>query len=92
MTCLFSDAAEAKSVGTNAIVAIAAVALVVLCATGIAAFAGLLPESERVASAVTATPIIDVQVDGRLIDGRQSEPDSPIEPQLKNGDSGTSAG
>jgi hypothetical protein len=92
MTCLYSDAAEAKPVGTSAIVAVAAVVLVVLCATGIAAFAGLLPGSDRVASAVTATPIIDVQIDGRMIDGRQGEPDSPMEPQLKNGDSATSAG
>jgi hypothetical protein len=81
MTSLFSDAAEAKLVATKAVVAIGAVALMAGCVTGIAAFAGVLPESDRVASAVTAAPIIDVQVDVR-----RNEPNSRMGPQLKSGD------
>jgi hypothetical protein len=46
--------------------AIAAVSVAVLCGTGIAAFAGLLPASGTVASAVTVTPLIDMQVDAYL--------------------------
>jgi hypothetical protein len=39
-----------------------AVFLTVACGTGVAAFAGLLPASEGVAVAVTATPLVDMQV------------------------------
>lgn len=86
MTALFSHATEAKLVRTNAIVAIAAVALIAVCVTGVAAFAGLLPGSDSVASAVTTTPIIDVQVDIR-----RNDPNAPIGPQLKSDDVGISA-
>ncbi|CAB3809370.1 hypothetical protein LMG27177_06787 [Paraburkholderia fynbosensis] len=85
MTCRFSDTAETKSVGTSAIIAVAAVALVALCLTGIAAFAGLLPDSDRVAIAMTATPIVDIQVDVRRND---AEP--RLEPQLEDGNPGAS--
>jgi hypothetical protein len=47
---------------TYALVAVAAVFLAAVCGTGIAAFAGLLPASNGVAVAVTATPLIDMQV------------------------------
>lgn len=85
MTCRYSDAAETKSVGTNAIVAVAAVALVAVCLTGIAAFAGLLPNSDRVAAAMTATPLVDMQVDVR-----RNDPDPRLEPQLEDGEPGAS--
>lgn len=85
MTSRFPNAAEAKLVGIHAIVAVAAFALIALCVTGIAAFAGLLPESDRVASTVITTPIIDMQVDLR-----QNEPSSRIGPQPENGDAGIS--
>jgi hypothetical protein len=78
MTRRFSHTADRKSAGTNAIAAIAGVVLVALCATGIAAFAGLLPESEQVASVVTATPIIDVQVGDR-----RNESNSRVEPGVE---------
>ncbi|WP_233830573.1 hypothetical protein [Paraburkholderia sp. ZP32-5] len=81
MTRLFSTAACGKSLGTYAIAGIAGLALVVLCATGIAAFAGLLPESEHVAAAMTAAPIIDVQVDDRHNDSN-AEPNARVEPRL----------
>ncbi|MEM5438783.1 hypothetical protein [Paraburkholderia diazotrophica] len=42
---------------------VAAFSVSVMCATGIAAFAGLLPASDHVAMAVTATPFVDMQVD-----------------------------
>jgi hypothetical protein len=47
----------------SSLVAVAAVSVAVLCGTGIAAFAGLLPASDNVAVAVTVTPLIDMQVD-----------------------------
>jgi hypothetical protein len=47
----------------SSLVAVAAISAAVLCGTGIAAFAGLLPASENVAVAVTVTPLIDMQVD-----------------------------
>ncbi|RKT22193.1 hypothetical protein B0G69_5629 [Paraburkholderia sp. RAU2J] len=85
MTCRFSDAAATKSVGTNAIIAAAAVALVAICLTGIAAFAGLLPDSDTVAIAMTATPIVDMQVDVRRNDAAPR-----LEPQLEDGNPGAS--
>lgn len=43
---------------------VAAVFVIALaCATGIAAFDGLLPSSGSVAAAVTVAPLIDLQVD-----------------------------
>jgi hypothetical protein len=77
MTRLFADAANRKASRTHAIAAIAGVVVVALCATGIAAFAGLLPESERVAAAITAAPIIDVQVNDR-----RDEPDARLAPRV----------
>ncbi len=46
----------------HSLVAVAALSIVVLCATGVAAFAGLLPASDHVATAITATPFVDIQV------------------------------
>jgi hypothetical protein len=51
---------------TYSLAAVAAVSLTVACGTGIAAFAGLLPASKGVAVAVTATPLIDMQVDNSV--------------------------
>jgi uncharacterized membrane protein YgaE (UPF0421/DUF939 family) len=50
----------------SSLVAVAALSVAVLCGTGIAAFAGLLPASDNVAVAVTATPLVDVQVDAQV--------------------------
>jgi hypothetical protein len=50
----------------SSLVAVAAICVAVLCGTGIAAFAGLLPASDDVAVAVTATPLVDVQVDAQV--------------------------
>lgn len=63
MTTHCSDAARTRSFGVTALVAIAAIAVVALCVTGIAAFIGALPQSDSVACATTATPIIDIQVE-----------------------------
>jgi hypothetical protein len=46
----------------SSLVAVAAISVAVVCGTGIAAFAGLLPASGNVAVAVTVTPLIDMQV------------------------------
>jgi len=40
-----------------------AFAVTLVCAVGIAAFAGLLPASNHVAAAITVAPLIDLQVD-----------------------------
>ncbi|CAD6536488.1 hypothetical protein LMG28727_03352 [Paraburkholderia kirstenboschensis] len=61
MMRLFANSVQSKPTCNNAIVVIGAIAFVAVCATGIAAFAGLLPESESVAVKVTATPLIDLQ-------------------------------
>jgi hypothetical protein len=56
---------ETKSKPTRTLlmgVVVFAVFLTVACGTGVAAFAGLLPASEGVAVAVTATPLVDMQV------------------------------
>jgi hypothetical protein len=50
----------------SSLVAVAAISVAVLCGTGIAAFAGLLPASDNVAVAVTGTPLIDMQVDAQV--------------------------
>ena len=50
---------------TLLIATVCAVLLTVACGTGVAAFAGLLPASEGVAVAVTATPLIDIQVESQ---------------------------
>ncbi|MPW20478.1 hypothetical protein GCT13_27245 [Paraburkholderia sp. CNPSo 3157] len=63
MTNAFPDTAQSKSIRTVAIVAVATFALIPVCGVGIAAFSGLLPASDGVAVAVTATPIVDMQVD-----------------------------
>jgi hypothetical protein len=54
---------KAKSVRI-ALAVVAAIFLAGTCGTGIAAFAGLLPASKGVAVAMTATPFIDIQVNG----------------------------
>jgi hypothetical protein len=46
----------------RALVAVAACSVVALCGAGLAAFSGLLPGSESVASKVTAMPLVDIQV------------------------------
>ncbi|WP_205973151.1 hypothetical protein [Paraburkholderia sp. Tr-20389] len=46
----------------HSLVAVAALSIAVLCATGVAAFAGLLPASDHVAVTMTATPFVDIQV------------------------------
>ncbi|MFM0223559.1 hypothetical protein [Paraburkholderia dipogonis] len=55
----------ANSIPTRAssLFAVAAICVAVVCGTGIAAFAGLLPASGNVAVAVTVTPLIDMQLD-----------------------------
>jgi hypothetical protein len=60
------NAGGAKSNRTHSIVAIAAAVLIAACGTGIAAFAGLLPASDGVAVAVTAAPLVDVQIDAAV--------------------------
>lgn len=56
---------EAKATATRtSLVAVAAITLAAVCGTGIAAFAGLLPASKAVAVAMTATPLIDMLVNG----------------------------
>jgi hypothetical protein len=47
-----------------ALTVVAAIFLAGACGTGIAAFAGLLPASKGVAVAMTATPLIDIRVNG----------------------------
>ena len=61
MMRLFANSVQSKPTYSNAIVVIGAIAFVAVCATGIAAFAGLLPQSESVAATVTATPLVDLQ-------------------------------
>jgi hypothetical protein len=46
----------------QSLIAVAVLSIAVMCATGVAAFAGLLPASEHVAAAVTATPFVDIQI------------------------------
>jgi hypothetical protein len=62
MSCLqgFVNSIPARA---SSLVAVASIAVAVVCGTGIAAFAGLLPASDDVAVAVTVTPLIDMQVD-----------------------------
>jgi hypothetical protein len=47
----------------SSLVAVTAICLAVVCGTGIAAFAGLLPASGGVAVALTTSPLIDIQFD-----------------------------
>jgi hypothetical protein len=60
MTRCFADFVPRLAVRGSAAVLAGAI-LVAACATGIAAFAGLLPKSEGVAAAVTATPLVEMQ-------------------------------
>ncbi|HWT38510.1 MAG TPA: hypothetical protein VN289_19645 [Paraburkholderia sp.] len=46
----------------HALVAVAVLSIAAMCATGVAAFAGLLPASDHVATTMTATPFVDIQV------------------------------
>jgi uncharacterized membrane protein len=62
-----TSAPEAKRRGVGMFLAVVGVfLLMVACGTGVAAFAGLLPASKNVARVVTATPLIDVEVDAAL--------------------------
>jgi hypothetical protein len=45
------------------IIALVCLVLAVVCGTGIAAFAGLLPASEHVAVTITVAPLVDIQTD-----------------------------
>ncbi len=65
MMRLFTKSVETKTTYGNAIVVIGAVAFIAVCATGVAALAGLLPNSDSVAVAVTAAPLIDLQTELR---------------------------
>ncbi|WP_245763329.1 hypothetical protein [Paraburkholderia diazotrophica] len=47
----------------RSLVIVAVFSVAVMCATGIAAFAGLLPASDHVAASMTATPFVDMQVE-----------------------------
>lgn len=62
---IVSNEAKSKSIRTRALVAVAALTLIATCGIGIAAFVGLLPASNGVAAAVTAMPLIEMQVDPR---------------------------
>jgi hypothetical protein len=57
---------ERKPAKAYSVVAVAAVCLAVACGTGVAAFAGLLPASKGVAVAMTATPLIDMQINASV--------------------------
>lgn len=46
----------------RAFVAVTVLSVVALCGPGLAAFSGILPGSEGVASKVTAIPLVDLQV------------------------------
>jgi hypothetical protein len=50
-----------KQAVRGSVAVLAAGILIAACATGIAAFAGLLPKSDGVATAVTATPLVELQ-------------------------------
>ncbi|MGF6979181.1 hypothetical protein QFZ94_007696 [Paraburkholderia sp. JPY465] len=50
-----------KQAVRGSVAALAAALLITACGTGIAAFAGLLPKSDGVATAVTATPLVELQ-------------------------------
>ena len=56
----FADFAVRQAVRGSAVVLAVAI-LIATCGTGIAAFAGLLPKSDGVATAVTATPLEEMQ-------------------------------
>lgn len=56
----FADFAPKQTVRGSAALLAAAI-LIAICGTGIAAFAGLLPQSDGVATAVTATPLVEMQ-------------------------------
>jgi hypothetical protein len=60
------SAGKAKSTRNFSLVAVAAISLAAACGTGAAALAGLLPASKGVALAVTATPLVDMQIDASL--------------------------
>ncbi|MBB5458007.1 hypothetical protein HDG33_001650 [Paraburkholderia sp. Cpub6] len=59
MRC-FADFAPRQALRGSAAV-LAATLLLTACGTGMAAFAGLLPKSDGVATAVTATPLVELQ-------------------------------
>jgi hypothetical protein len=61
--CVFLAKVGFKPPRRTSIVAAAVVCLAAVCGMGIAAFVGVLPESEHIAVAVTATPLLDIQVE-----------------------------
>ncbi len=61
MMRLFAHSHGTKLTYRGGIVAIGALFLIAVCATGLAALVGLLPESETVAVTVTAIPLVDLQ-------------------------------
>ncbi|KXU85504.1 hypothetical protein CI15_20270 [Paraburkholderia monticola] len=63
----FADFAPKQTVRGSAAL-LAAALLIAICGTGIAAFAGLLPQSDGVATAVTATPLVEMQTLMSLIE------------------------
>jgi hypothetical protein len=60
MTRSIADFAPRRAIRRSATV-IAAAIFLAICATGIAAFVGLLPKSDGVATSVTATPLVEMQ-------------------------------
>ncbi len=58
-----NSAKKGTSTSACSVVAAVTIMLTFACGTGAAAFAGLLPASKNVAVAVTATPLIDMQVE-----------------------------
>lgn len=64
--CVLQGFVNSIPLRASSLVAAAAISIAVLCGTGIAAFVGLLPESDDVAVAVTVTPLIDMQVDAYM--------------------------
>ncbi|MGF6292210.1 hypothetical protein OKW50_006200 [Paraburkholderia youngii] len=59
MRC-FADFVPRQAV-RGSVAVLAAALLIAACGTGIAAFVGLLPKSDGVATAVTATPLVELQ-------------------------------
>jgi hypothetical protein len=56
------NVSKSKSSRIYPLVAAATLSVIAICGTGVAAFTGLLPASKGVASAVTTTPLVDMQV------------------------------
>lgn len=76
----FPDATAPKSFRTTTIASIAALALAIVCGIGIAAFTGLLPQSEEVAVKMTTTPLIDIWRSDDTLSGARSERETSVLP------------